>query len=145
MARTFYPMLELVGRLTPDAELLSRALRPEFPVGDFNQPAPYPAALGAVLAERGYQFADYGGQGMLFGSMAGVTMHSDEMPSVLWVLGGQINPDMTSHQLLVGSKTHTLSAGDVILFDARKRHGVIAADPGRWVIFSAYVRRKRKS
>lgn len=142
MARTSFPMLELLGHLAPDPELLSSVLQPSFQLGDFCQSAPYPTALAALLAECGYEFADHG-CGMLFASNAGVTLHVDEQPSVLWVLGGQINPDQTSHQLLVGSKDHTLEAGQVVLFDARKRHGVIAGEPGLWAIFSAYVRRNK--
>ena len=140
MAHLKYPLIELIGTLDPELALLGRALTADFQVGEFTCGTPYPESLGVALGAAGLEFDDHG-MGMLFASNHGVSLHTDEHPAVLWVLGGSINQDQTTHQLLVGNKSHTLGIGQVLLFDARKLHGVIAAATGLWVVFSSYVRR----
>ncbi len=82
---------------------------------------------------------EYESHGLLFASDRGVSLHTDEYLSALWVLGGQIDADQETHQLLCGDQSAFLSVGEVYLFDATQRHGLIASEHGRWVVFSVYV------
>jgi hypothetical protein len=138
-----FPVLEKAGTLTPSTELLAEVLRPGFHVGEFTNSAMAPQALVDFLDKLGLELAEDEGSGLLFASHCGVSLHTDEKPSALWVLGGSINPHTTSHQFLVDGKSATLSVGDVYLFDARREHGLIAAETGLWAAFSVYVAPKQ--
>lgn len=144
--RRTFPTIERIGNLPPYGPMLARAMAPEFPLRCFCQSAECPSGLKAMIEAQGFEGDESFGGGMLFASDAGVTLHADEKPSVLWVLGGLSSSDpgaAPTHELIVGAKSLMISAGDVVLFDARKRHGVIAAEIGRWAVFSCYVRRRR--
>ncbi len=141
-SRFRYPVLETLGSLPPDAGLCQGVEAPGFEVGGFCNGADAPAALLELLAQNGYEADDHEpGRGMLFASRHGVCMHLDEKPAVLWALSGPQMAAPEGLQFLVGSQRCFLSAGDVLLFDARREHGVISTEAGLWVVFSMYVRR----
>ena len=136
-----YPVLEKLGHLPPE-EALAKGWRAEgFELGSFANGASYPKPLLEFLIQTPYEPHDFGNMGLLFANNAGVSLHVDEYPSVLWVLAGDM--DNGSHTLIVGRTDVQLAVGDVYLFDSRKRHGVIACNTDVWCIFSTYVRRRR--
>lgn len=136
-----YPEIEALGHLAPDAALAAAWREPGFELGGFANGGDYPQSFVDFLAQTDYEPNDYGNRGLLFAHDAGVGLHVDEYPSVLWVLAGDM--DNGSHTLIVGRKDVQMAVGDVYLFDARKQHGVIASTTGLWCIFSTYVRRRR--
>jgi quercetin dioxygenase-like cupin family protein len=140
-----FPTLKLLGSLEPDAQLLALALAPGFELKDFEYGAAVTAALKTFLAGHGYEKHEYESCGLLFASDRGVSLHTDERPSALWVLGGQVDASQETHQLLCGDQSALLSPGEVYLFDATKRHGVIANEHGLWVVFSVYVQPAKPS
>jgi hypothetical protein len=141
MAR--FPILEHLGELAPAKALTDRAFDTNFNLDCFSESAIYPKEFIEFLDGHGYEPDDYGSTGMLFASTFGVGMHCDEFPAALWVLGGEISTVRETHTLVVGGKHLALKPGSIILFDSRKKHGVIAGTPGRWAVFSTYVRRKK--
>lgn len=140
-----FPTLQFLATLLPDSELLLRSRSSTFEKGSFTNTALTPReTLGELLRSKGYQLCD-GGRGMLFSSIHGVPMHSDDGHSVLWVL--KTPRGVEGPQLLVEGEERMLYPGDVLLFNSRKRHGVIAYSPGTWTVFSCYVKKvtsKRK-
>lgn len=138
-ALTASPTLKRLGTLTPDPALLQRALEPDFELQCFEHGAILPQALADFLTTHGYEMLEYETHGMLFAGDCGVSLHTDDYLSALWVLGGQIDADQQSHQLLCGDQSALLATGEVYLFDATQRHGVIASEHGRWVVFSVYL------
>lgn len=137
-----YPELCKVGALEPEGAMLQRVLSPDFDLGNFTQGDDIPAALRKLLADNGFEPDDHADMGMLFACLHGVTMHEDEKPSALWVLAAQGERfGHPAQELICGNSCRTLETGDVLLFDARKRHGVIASVPGLWAVYSVYIRR----
>jgi hypothetical protein len=138
-----YPVLQYIDTIKAPGGLLAEALRPQFRAGDFSYAVDFPPQLLKALKHEGYAPAEP--QGILFASHHGVSLHTDDQPSVLWALGGcggdSFVPQGESHQFLVGDQAVYLQADDVYLFDATRRHGVIAAQPGLWIVFSGYIRK----
>lgn len=137
------PQLAVLGALTPCPELLARVRRPEFALGDFNSTAKAPLAFVAYLAQHGYQLRaiDRDCGGLLFAHTAGVPIHTDECYSAMWVLEATDVPEDWT-QVIVGGQYASLRAGDVVLFDARLPHGVIASNAERWAVLSVYIEKK---
>ncbi|HDR9105968.1 TPA: hypothetical protein QDB04_002824 [Burkholderia vietnamiensis] len=137
------PELAVLGVLAPCPELLARVRSPEFALGDFNSTAKAPPAFAAYLARHGYQMQaiDRDCGGLLFAHTAGVPIHTDECYSAMWVLEATDAPEDRT-QVIVGGQYASLSAGDVVLFDARLPHGVIASNAERWAVLSVYIEKK---
>ncbi|MBC8741677.1 hypothetical protein F6X40_34515 [Paraburkholderia sp. UCT31] len=130
------PSLAELGWLAPDAALVRRAGNPRFAKGRFDNFVAVPGELEEFLATSGYQISD--DRSILFAASLGVPMHADDDWSVLWT---QETPNRSyAVQFIVGGADVFLYPGQVLLFNARVRHGVIAAAPGRWSVFSANVR-----
>lgn len=131
--------LKHLGDLDPCEKLLVRSLEPGFQAGEFTQSGQIPAKLKRLLKSKGLEVDEDvdSSRGMLFASSTGVLMHSDDRPSVLWVLsaGKHEGP-----QLVCGDEYRTLVPGEVLFFDARKPHGVIVWESGYWVVLSMYVK-----
>lgn len=137
-----YPVIANLGHIQPSATLLAEVLSPNFNFDDFCQGASIPADFAAFLQEEGYEVDEHTSRGMLFASMRGVSMHTDEKPIALWVLCAKSeSPGHAAVELVCGVQSHELHAGEVLIFDARKRHGVIATVPGIWAVLSVYIRR----
>ena len=134
------PPIKAIGTLTPAPSLLATILSPNFRLGDFTEVAQAPVELRNFLATKGFKLReqDEADGGLLFASVYGVSMHTDDHYSALWVLAASSNPEEPT-QLIVGGEHVQLNAGDVLLFDSTTPHGVISCAPGVWAVFSAYV------
>jgi hypothetical protein len=134
-----YPVLERIGTLPFDAAVAGQVLAPTFSIGGVTNSIEVPKALADLLVRHGWSIRDEDGTCMLFASTAGVPLHVDEHPSALWVVGGHMNIYEKSHMFVVGDHTHDLQVGDVLVFDARMRHGLIAATNNLWAVASVYI------
>ncbi|EEF22376.1 conserved hypothetical protein [Ricinus communis] len=130
------PILEELGWMPPNRELVARARNPNFRRGVFNNKAEPPAELVEFLKERGYKI---GLESMLFANKHGVALHEDADWSVLWTLDVPMGPSPL--HLIVGGKDIPMYRGQILLFNASRRHGVIATTQGLWSVYSAYVKR----
>lgn len=137
-----FPVLEMVGKLTPNLALMGKVFQASFEIGAFKAGEKCVPELAEFLATKGYEIDDFH-EGMLFATDAGVQMHTDEGPSVLWALGGFNGCAERNHEMVVGNQSAFLVNGGVYLFDSGIRHGLIANRPGLWVVYSAYVRKRK--
>lgn len=136
-----YPVLQKLDELVPPDHLLASVLRPDFRFDDFNGSYDAPQDLVDLLKDKGFVIDDLAERGLLFASVQGVPLHTDERPSALWVLSATAQPENnTGVDLVCGGQSLRMVSNEVVLFDARLKHGVIASVPGVWAVFSVYVR-----
>ncbi|MBC8737225.1 cupin domain-containing protein [Paraburkholderia sp. UCT31] len=131
-------LVRQIGRLAPDTSLLVRALGARFELNSFENGVEPPTAFVGFLREAGYEI-DNREPCLLFASLHGVGMHTDEQLTALWTLAAPVSDD-GNIELVVGGEYQRLRAGEVLLFDASKPHGAIAGVPGLWCVLSVYVK-----
>lgn len=124
----------------PPESLLQAASSADFKLGLFTNGYAHPKELIDCLESYGLEPDEDGALGMLFASLYGVTMHSDELPAILWVVGGSIDYELRTHEFIVDGEREFLEPGYVYLFDARMDHGVISSVEGLWCVFSTYIK-----
>jgi hypothetical protein len=134
--------VKVLGTLSPMTapSLIETVLQQQAQLNDFTGGAPVPRSLAKFAKECGYVTVEK--QGMLFAHTAGVGIHTDEHPALLWILSGCSQPYMydNSHELIVNGKSVKLADGMVLWFDATKPHGLIACTNTLWSCFSVYVK-----
>ena len=86
---------------------------------------------------HGYEFDDYG-NGMLFASRHSVAMHTDEKPSVVWILKDK-KPTDESLQLIAAGQFVNMEEGNVYIVDTTKLHAVLSIQ-SQYVLYCAYIR-----
>ncbi len=139
--RKSLPQVHILGKLPPTPALLEQVMREQTELNDFTGGAPVPAPLRALMREHGYETNE--GGGMLFAHNAGVGIHTDQEPTILWILcGTSCSRYMSSpsHELIVAGEVTKLEDGMVLWFDAQQPHGVIAQTNSLWACYSIYCK-----
>lgn len=129
------PLCRAIGCLPPDAGLLLRIQDADYQRDDFCEGAQPPEALLKLLAAA--NLAPIEPRGMLLTSSCSVPYHVDEYLSAAWLIRGNAH----IHQLIVAGESVDLKVGDVVEFNAKRKHAFLANEPGEWSLFSIYVRR----
>ena len=132
-----FPVFERLANHAPPVALLVQGACPHHRLNDFAEGTDIPPELRAIAAKHGYECTDHEGRGLLLVGNAGVTTHTDEEPSIVWMLTSRAE----KNELIIEGEPHHLRVGDVIVFDATKRHAFFTDMAGEWSLFSTYVRK----
>jgi hypothetical protein len=132
------PVVKVLGQLKPDARLVARIRKERLELDDFCSTAAVPDKLRTLMKKHGYETDEP--SGMLYASDAGVSLHSDEQPAILWILHGTDERTKfgRSHQLIVGTEAVELEDGMVLWFDSSVHHAVVACNHELWGCYSIY-------
>jgi hypothetical protein len=133
--------MKIIGNLEPNTHLLARVAREGCALNDFWTQADVPSELFILLTQQGYKPTER--TGMLFAHNASVGAHTDDELTACWFLSGCDVQycNGPAHELFVAGKFLKVGDGDVVLFDARKTHGLLACTTNLWSCFSIYVKK----
>ena len=132
-------VVKYLGKLKPNAGLLARVAAEGLDLNHFTGQAEAPPELVEFIAEQKLRTTE--SSHLFFAHNAGVGMHYDDTPCILWVLCGTNGKYMNapSHQMIVDGEEVNLKDGGVYWFHSGKKHGVIAQNCAVWACLSVRV------